>query len=110
MAPKTNPLPFSETLRDLALLRVSDLDFSSILSSAESDAGKPTSASSESQNAEVSEDVQQSVERSYEFVHSARAALKILNRSGVDREGLRVDDVRSKLEDVLEGLEGRESK
>ena len=100
MAPKPNPLPFNDTLRDLALLRASDVDFASVLS-------ENTSSSSSSDSApQTSDDVQQSVQRSYEFVREARATLKILNRSEVDREGMRVDDVRGKLEDVLQGLEG----
>ena len=99
MAPKPNPLPFNDTLRDLALLRASDVDFASILSDV-------TSNNSSDSAPQTSDDVQQSVQRSYEFVREARATLKILNRSEVDREGMRVDDVRGKLEDVLQGLEG----
>jgi len=100
---KTNPLPFSDTLRDLALLRASDVDFASILSSLDAESN---SSATSSTTTEVAGDVQTSVQRSYEFVHEARAALKILNRNDVDRQGIRVDDVRGKLEDVLEGLRG----
>ncbi|THH22142.1 hypothetical protein EUX98_g8238 [Antrodiella citrinella] len=99
MTSKPNPLPFNETLRDLALLRSSDVDFSSLLSSIDT-------SPSTSPNADLVDDAQESVQRSYEFVREARAALKVLNRSEVDREGIRVDDVRGKLEDVLEGLKG----
>lgn len=105
MAPKTNPLPFSETLRDLALLRASDLDFTSILSSVEEDP-----SSQHPSEGDVPGDVRESVQRSYDFVHESRAALKILNRNEVEREGLRVDDVRSRIEDVLEGLDSEEGK
>ncbi|KAH8093886.1 hypothetical protein BXZ70DRAFT_368876 [Cristinia sonorae] len=107
MASKANPLPFSETLRDLALLRASDIDFSSLLPASEvasNESSPATKASSDT----GSQSVEESVQRSYEFVHEARAALKILYRNEVEREGMRVDDVRSKIEDVLRGMETEE--
>ena len=103
MAPKQNPLPLSDTLRDLALLKASDLDFASVL--AESEPSSTQSSNTAPENP-VTDDVRDSVQRSYEFVSEARAALKILNRNEVDKEGLRVDEVRGRLEDVLQGLEG----
>lgn len=103
MAPKQNPLPLSDTLRDLALLRASDLDFASLL--AESEPASTPSSNTTPENP-VTNDVRDSVQRSYEFVSEARAALKILNRNEVDKEGLRVDEVRGRLEEVLQGLEG----
>ena len=92
MASKSTPLPFGDTLKDLALLRASDLDFSSLL--------PPTSSAGEGNS-----DVDSSVTRSYEFVKESRAALKIHYRQGVEKQGVRVEDVRSRLEDVLTGLD-----
>ncbi|CAL1707817.1 unnamed protein product [Somion occarium] len=96
---KPHPLPFNETLRDLALLRASDIDFSSIL--------PPSNASEETSDAD--KDVDATLQRSYEFVKEARAALKILNRGDVDTQGARVEDVRSRLEDMLQGLDSARS-
>ena len=90
MASKTSPLSLNDTLRDLALLRACDVDLTSVLPS-------------ESNTAEKSE-VDDTVERSYEFVREARAALKVLNRGEVDKQGNRVENVRRSLEDVLQGL------
>ncbi|KAL6308176.1 hypothetical protein BKA93DRAFT_726249 [Sparassis latifolia] len=90
MAPKPNPLPLSDTLRDLALLRASDLDLSTVL---------PPSAMT------TSGSVNDAVKRSYEFAQEARMVLRLLNRGKVEKQGSRVEDVRSKLEDVLQGLD-----
>lgn len=96
---KPNPLPFDQTLRDLALLRASDIDFSSIL---------PSSKARES-SSDGAKDVDATLQRSYEFVKEARAAIKVLNRGDVDTQGSRVEDLRSRLEDVLQGLEDTRS-
>ena len=91
---KPNPLPFNETLRDLALLRASDIDFSSVL---------PSKAVED--RSVVDQEVDATLQRSYEFVKESRAAIKVLNRGDVDTQGSRVEDLRSRLEDVLQGLE-----
>lgn len=97
-APKAvHPLPLSSTLHDLALLRASDLDFAALL---------PPSTSSSAENSDPV--VEQSVQRSLEFSREARAALKLLHTDAVDKQGARVDGVREKLEDVVQGLEGRD--
>ena len=90
---KPNPLPFNDTLRDLALLRASDVDFSSIL---------PYRA--EEDRSDADKKVDATLQRSYEFVKESRAAIKVLNRGDVDTQGSRVEDLRSRLEDVLQGL------
>lgn len=96
--PKTiHPLPLSSTLHDLALLRASDLDFATLL---------PPSTSSRTGNDDP--EVEQSVQRSLEFSREARAALKLLHTDAVDKQGARLDGVREKLEDVVQGLEGRD--
>ncbi|OJT10673.1 hypothetical protein TRAPUB_12819 [Trametes pubescens] len=91
-----HPLPLSSTLHDLALLRASDLDFAALL---------PLSTSTREGNDDPA--VEQSVQRSLEFSREARAALKLLHTDAVDKQGARVDGVREKLEDVVQGLEGR---
>lgn len=94
MASKTkNSKPFSleKSLRDLALLRASELDITSFL------------PSSPSQNT-TEHDVDLSVENSHEFVQEARMSLKVLSRDEVSNQGKRVEDVRSKLEGLLDGI------
>ena len=90
----TNPLSLEDTLRDLAILRTSDVDLAAILAST---MPAPSAASPTA--------VDTSVARSYEFVQAARGAIKIKNRGDVEAQGGRVNDVRGKLEDVLEGLD-----
>ncbi|ETW80964.1 hypothetical protein HETIRDRAFT_102028 [Heterobasidion irregulare TC 32-1] len=94
---KSNPFALEDTLRDLALLRVSDLDLSSLLTATTS---PKTPVQPEGQS-----EVDISVELSYEFAREARKAIQIQNREGVDVQGERVEEARSKLEGVLHGLE-----
>lgn len=100
MASKTHPLPFSDVLRDLALMRASDLDLSTLLPPTSS-----TLSSNASDNADETQALESIVERSYEFAQEARKAIKILNREAVDTQGANLENVRSQLEDVLKGLE-----
>lgn len=100
MASKSKPLPLGDTLRDLALLRATDLDLASLLSS---EVATPRDDSSN--DAADEQGINSSVERSYEFVSEARKAIKVLNRGEVDKQGVKVEDVRSKLEDTLRGLQ-----
>jgi hypothetical protein len=95
MSANSKPLAFGRTLHDLALLRSSDLDLSTLVPS-------------QPRNPPVEGDVtavQASVERSHEFVREAGVALRIYNRGEVDLWGTRVEDIRCQLEDVLKGLE-----
>lgn len=94
MASRPNPLPFDETLRDLALIRACEVDLSPLVPNL------PARPSGDS----GADDIDKSVERSYAFVREARAALKILNREDVEKEGNKIEDIRNKLEDALEGL------
>jgi hypothetical protein len=100
----TAPLPLTDTLRDLALLRASDIDLASILkSSAIPDASisaiKPTPVP-------VDDEKETLVERSYEFVHEARAALRIVSRDDVNAQGKRIDNLRNGLEETIDGMNG----
>ncbi|KAG8799999.1 helicase [Serendipita sp. 398] len=74
---KSNNLPFSVTLKDLAVLRASDVDLSTVL-----EAQEPSSNT-------------ESLERSREFIKEARAALKIANSESVEKQGARIEEVPS---------------
>ena len=96
---KINPLPLASTLRDLALLRASDCDLMAAL---------PPTSPFKGSSSNISQDVNNSVERSYEFVKETRAAIRALHRGEVDKQSERIEDVRSRLEDVVLGLEANE--
>ena len=91
----TPPLAFEDTLRDLAILRASNVDLAAVLAS---NTTLPTTSSADATEEDVS------VSRSYEFARAARAAIKIRNRGDVEAQVERVNDVRDKLEDVALGL------
>ncbi|PCH43486.1 hypothetical protein WOLCODRAFT_18370 [Wolfiporia cocos MD-104 SS10] len=101
---KPNPLPLGDTLRDLALLRASDCDLESILPEITSSSAQQSSAEVES-TMNQDKTVEELVARSYEFAWEARAALRLLHRDEVGKQGARLEDNRSQLEDVLDGLQ-----
>jgi len=90
------PLALEDTLRDLAILRASSVDLSSILSST-LPATTTTTATTTGYD--------DSVARSYEFARATRAVVKTKDRADVEAQMVRVDDVRGKLEEVLAGLQ-----
>jgi hypothetical protein len=99
MTSKQKPLPLGGTLRDLALLRASDIDLTSLLPPKVSSVGQPDRV------AKV--DIDASVRLSYEFVQEARAAMKSLNKGEVDKEGARLESgVGIQLDEVCKGLGG----
>jgi hypothetical protein len=92
----SKPFPLEESLRDLALLRASEIDVSSLLPPAKSpDMGIPASQSA----------VEVSLKDSFELVREARLALKIHNRNEVESQGGRVEEVRTKLDELLSGIQ-----
>lgn len=93
---KSSLLPLGDTFRDLALLRASDCDLTSALIS--------HTAIQDTSSTHSDDDVKVSVDRSYEFVKETRAAIRQLHRGEVDKQGSRLEDVRSRLEDVSAGL------
>jgi hypothetical protein len=98
MAGKTKDvklLPLENTLRDLALLRASEVDVSVLLPLA-TDANYAPSDTV---------DIDATVESSYDLVREARKALKAQRRGGVVGQGERIEEVRNKLEQVLTGIE-----
>ncbi|KAJ7048177.1 hypothetical protein C8F01DRAFT_1268287 [Mycena amicta] len=73
---EAKPLSLNATLRDLALLRVSEVDLSSTLPAPLT----PTTGTTDS-----------TLTRSYEFVAEARAAMKLHNKGDVEKAGAMVD-------------------
>jgi len=91
---KNKPLPMSETLRDLALLRASDIDLAHLASqSGLSDAGSREDGG-----------IDEATSRSYEFVKEARATLRLLNGGELERQGQKTEEARRELTEVLKGL------
>lgn len=91
---KSKPLPLGDTLRDLALLRASGVDFSSVLSQ-EPSTGAHTPESSE---------LLRSTERSHEFVNETRGALRVYNSGELQRKHAEIQKVQGELDEVLKGL------
>jgi hypothetical protein len=87
---KSNNLPLSVTLRDLALLRASDADLSSVL--------EPSKDNSH----------EDSLQRSLEFAKEARTVMKLANNGSIDTQGARIDEIRTQCEDILSNLTGPE--
>ncbi|KAK0455396.1 uncharacterized protein EV420DRAFT_566891 [Desarmillaria tabescens] len=87
----TRPLPLSDTLHDLALLRVSSVDLSVLV---------PSSSDTTSTDADVS----LSVQRSHDYIQSARSALKLQDMGVVDAEGKRLDALRIQIDELSRGL------
>ncbi|KAF7362060.1 hypothetical protein MVEN_00551400 [Mycena venus] len=92
MSKDAKPLALSETLRDLALLRVSDLDVASLVPPQATQSSKPETTTNAT------------VEQSYEFVRQARAAIKLYNRGEVEQVGSGVEAIRMKVEELSDGL------
>ncbi|TFK44566.1 hypothetical protein BDQ12DRAFT_673221 [Crucibulum laeve] len=87
------PFSLPNSLQDLALLRASDVGLASLL---------PQTSGPRQESSSLP--IDSSLNESYDFVRSARAALKIYDRGDVDVQGAKVDDVRNKLEDLQAGL------
>jgi hypothetical protein len=87
------PLPLSEILRDLALLRASALDVPKIFKAAQQDSDviSPTSTSPESAP---------SVAASYNYVATVRAAIKLKDSGKLGAEGEKIEDARNKYEEL----------
>ena len=91
MTSKSNkPLPLSDVLRDLALLRASAHDISEIFKAAQqgSHVISPTSSSTPS------------VAASYDYVATVRAAIKLNDSGKLGAEGKKIEDARSKYEEL----------
>ncbi|KAJ7647505.1 hypothetical protein FB45DRAFT_200775 [Roridomyces roridus] len=91
MAKDDKPLSLGATLRDLALLRASDIDLAPLLPTAT----QPTS---------TTDAIDLTVEQSFEFVRQARAAIKIQYNGDVEKAETSVEAVRAKVEELSRGL------
>src|ERR1700731_3311238 len=99
------PLPLSQTLRDLALLRASDVSLSALLgaTSAAADAdAENNNDNNNNTNGDDDDDV--ALRRSYELVREARAAMLVLRRGVVDQQGDALERLERRLREVREGL------
>lgn len=92
----TKALPLADTLRDLALLRASDVDLTALL---------PSNAKQDSLHV-VGED-KGSLEDSSEFIKEARKALKVHDRGEIEAQGKKLEEVSEKYEALLAGLTER---
>jgi hypothetical protein len=87
LAMKGASLPLSVTLRDLAILRVTDVDLSTVL-----DKQEPSSTDS-------------SAEQSIEFAREARTVLKTTHKDTLEKEGARIEEIRASGSGILESLQ-----
>ena len=91
---KPNPLPLGDVLRDLAVLRASDVDLSDGTT-------LPDLGSADGPN--EANGPQQSVQQSYQFVKEAREALKLHQRGDLDNQGDKLGILGGKLEELRDG-------
>ena len=98
---KQNPLPLGDVLRDLAVLRASDVDLSDGMSF-------PDVEPSDSAN--EADGTRKSVQQSYHFGREAREALKVHQRGDIDKEGDKLDVLRGQLEVLRDGARNENTK
>ena len=95
-------IPITDIVRKLYITHKSSLppaDLASFLQPEETSGSSTEQAQSGDQGKEL-----RAVERSFEFVKEARAAIRILNRGDVDEQGARIDEAREGLEEIANGL------
>ncbi|KAF9529279.1 hypothetical protein CPB83DRAFT_853001 [Crepidotus variabilis] len=85
------PLPMADILRDLAVLRSSEADVLGSLIA-------PASAAASSL-------ADESLASSYDFAKTARSAIKLHDSAKTETQGARIEDVRGRLENLLEVLD-----
>jgi len=90
----TKPLPLPDLLQDLAVLRLSGNDIAQLLKSTNDQAvvDSPTS-------------VDEIVSASAEFVRVSRAAIRLHDSGQVESQGAKIEEVRSKYEELMEDLQ-----
>ena len=93
---KPNPLPLGDVLRDLAVLRASDVDLSD---------GSTFPDAESADSANEADGTQKSVQQSYQFVKKAREALRVHQRGDLDKREDELKVLRSKLEEVRDGAQ-----
>lgn len=90
----TKPLPLPDLLQDLAVLRLSGNDIAQLF--------KPTNDQGVADSLTL---VDETVSASSEFVQVSRAAIRLHDSGEVGSQGARIEEVRSKYEALLEGLQ-----
>lgn len=91
MSAKQNPLPLEHTLRDLAVLRASDIDLGRVL---------PQTQSGDSGDRQLDKSVDEAVE----FIRAGRETVRTNDRGSVESEGGRLERARATIEHVAAGL------
>jgi len=91
---KPNPLPLGEVLRDLAVLRASDVDLLD---------GTTFPDAESTDSANEADGTQKSVQQSYQLVKEAREVLKVHQRGDLDKQVEKLGVLRSKLEELRGG-------
>lgn len=91
---KPNPLPLGDVLKDLAVLRASDVDLSD---------GKTLPGPESADSANEADGTHESVQESYRFVKEAREALRVHQRGDLDSQGDELGTLCHKLEELRDG-------
>ncbi|KAH7910495.1 hypothetical protein BJ138DRAFT_101640 [Hygrophoropsis aurantiaca] len=91
----SKPLPLSDTLRDLALLRASSIDLSNLVT--HNPSPDPTNEQNDSA-------VEEATQRSFQLVKEGRAALRVFNSGELDKQETRLEEVSTQAQEVLKGL------
>ncbi|KJA27745.1 hypothetical protein HYPSUDRAFT_130825 [Hypholoma sublateritium FD-334 SS-4] len=94
----SKPLPISDVLRDLAVLRSSGCGIPEIFKIR---VGNDTKAEDGSASR-----VDSSVSLSYEYVKESRAAIRLHDSGKLEMQGSKIEEARSKYEGLLDGIDG----
>ncbi|KAF9484486.1 hypothetical protein BDN70DRAFT_872514 [Pholiota conissans] len=92
----SKPLPLSDVLRDLAVLRSSGQSIPEVF--------KLPRLGERSANTPNTNAVDSSVSLSYDYIREARAAIRLHDSGKVGIQGTKIEEVRTKYEELLEGL------
>ncbi|KAG8905075.1 hypothetical protein FRB99_000723 [Tulasnella sp. 403] len=136
LSKSTSALPVSQTLADIAALKAAHVDLSRLVPTTlatspvsspisspvvnpilgapdqrSKDAemvASPVTAVSPAAAGDAAASLDVILQASYEFVKSARAALAVSREGRVEKEGEKMEVIRARLEEVVDGLEGWE--
>ncbi|PPQ99711.1 hypothetical protein CVT24_009694 [Panaeolus cyanescens] len=92
------PLPLSDVLEDLAILRATGISVKNIVN---------TTTSNDNDNNLAPDTVEASVESSYDFVKSARSAIKLHDSQKLATQENKLDEIRDRYEGLVEGISAR---
>ncbi|KAF8197972.1 hypothetical protein BJ912DRAFT_952693 [Pholiota molesta] len=104
----SKPLPLSDVLRDLAVLRSSGQAIPELfkLRNSHNDVNPTTHSEEGPPNIPGTNVVDSSVSLSFDYIREARAAIRLHDSGKVEMQGAKIEEVRAKYEDLLEGLGG----